>query len=183
MWPRGVGLTDALSDAMAVTRRRKGGHDRGKVLTDLAVMLADDGKSISDLCTLRDQPRLFGEVASTPTAWRTLEAVDGSVIDRINEARATARARAWAAGADPGFYVIDIDATLVGAHSEKEDAKPTYKRGFGFHPLMAYLDATGEALAGMLRPGNAGSNTAADHVTVLSMTRCSSCRSTRPRPR
>ena len=163
----GVGLTDALSDAMAVTRRRKGGHDRGKVLTDLAVMLADDGKSISDLCTLRDQPRLFGEVASTPTAWRTLEAVDGSVIDRINEARATARARAWAAGADPGFYVIDIDATRVGVHSEKEDAKPTYKRGFGFHPLMAYLDATGEALAGMLRPGNAGSNTAADHVTVL----------------
>lgn len=98
----GVGLTDALSDAMAVTRRRKGGHDRGKVLTDLAVMLADDGKSISDLCTLRDQPRLFGEVASTPTAWRTLEAVDGSVIDRINEARATARARAWAAARTRG---------------------------------------------------------------------------------
>ena len=76
-------------------------------------------------------------------------------------------ARAWAAGADPGFYVIDLDATLIGAHSEKEQAAPTYKRGFGFHPLLAYLDATGEALAGLLRPGNAGSGTAADHVTVL----------------
>jgi hypothetical protein len=82
-------------------------------------------------------------------------------------ARAEACARAWAAGVDPGFYVIDIDATLVGAHSEKEHAAPTYKRGFGLHPLLAYLDATGEALAGVLRPGNAGSGTATDHVAVL----------------
>jgi len=162
-----VGLTDGLSDAMSVTRQRRGGHDRGKVVCDLAVMLADDGKRISDLATLRDQPRLFGEVASDPTAWRALEAADETVLDRINQARANARATAWAAGVDPGFYVIDIDATLVGAHSEKEHAAPTYKRGFGFHPLMAYLDGTGEALAGMLRPGNAGSNTAADHVRVL----------------
>jgi hypothetical protein len=80
----GVGLTDALSDAMAVTRRRKGGHDRGKVLTDLAVMLADDGKSISDLCSLRDQPRLFGEVASTPTAWRDLGG-RGRIGDRSDQ--------------------------------------------------------------------------------------------------
>jgi Transposase DDE domain group 1 len=67
----------------------------------------------------------------------------------------------------PGFYVIDIDATLIDAHSEKERAAPTYKRGFGFHPLLAYLDATGEALAGLLRPGYAGSGTAEDHITVL----------------
>ncbi len=85
-----------------------------------------------------------------------LGGVDGSVIDRINEA-APSTSEGMGCG-DPGFYVIDIDATLVGAHSEKEDAKPTYKRGFGFHPLMAYLDATGEALAGMWS-GNAGSNT------------------------
>src|SRR5207245_11232504 len=78
-------------------------------------------------------------------------------------------ARAWAAGADPGFYVTDFDATLVTAHSEKQGAAPTYKRGFGFHPLMAYLDATGEALAAKLRAGNAGSNTAADHVEVLDL--------------
>ena len=139
-----LGLTGALSEAMSVTRQRRGGHDRGKVLCDLAVMLADDGKTISDLQTLRDQPRLFGEVASTPTAWRTLESIDESVIDRLNTARAQARAAAWASGADPGFYRIDIDATLVGSHSEKEHARPTYKRGFGFHPLMAYLDGTGE---------------------------------------
>ena len=73
----------------------------------------------------------------------------------------------WAAGADPGFYVIDFDGTLITAHSEKQGAAPTYKRGFGFHPLLAYLDATGEALAGVLRPGNAGSGTATDHVIVL----------------
>jgi hypothetical protein len=68
---------------------------------------------------------------------------------------------------DPGFYVIDIDGTLVDAHSEKEKAAPTYKRGFGFYPLVAYLDATGEGLAGLLRAGNAGSGTAEDHVVVL----------------
>lgn len=162
-----LGLTDALSVAMAPTKQRRRGHDRGEVLVDLAVMVADGGEAISDLASLRDQPALFGEVASNPTAWRTLEAVDEDALERIRAGRAQARAAAWAAGADPGFYVIDIDATLIGSHSEKERAAPTYKRGFGFHPLLAYLDATGEALAAMLRPGNAGSGTAVDHVSVL----------------
>jgi hypothetical protein len=162
-----VGLTSALSMAMAPTKQRRRGHDRGEVLVDVAVMLADGGDTISDVAVLRDQPGLFGEVASHPTVWRTLEAVDVTTLERIKAARARARAAAWAAGADPGFYVIDIDATLVGAHSEKEHAAPTYKRGFGFHPLLAYLDATGEALAGVLRPGNAGSGTATDHIAVL----------------
>lgn len=162
-----LGLTSALSVAMAPTKQRRRGHDRGEVLVDVAVMLADGGETISDVAVLRDQPDLFGEVASHPTVWRTLEAVDDAALGRIKTARAQARARAWAAGADPGFYVIDIDATLVGSHSDKEHAAPTYKRGFGFHPLLAYLDATGEALAGVLRPGNAGSGTAADHVSVL----------------
>ena len=152
---------------MAPTKQRRRGHDRGGVLVDVAVMLADGGDTISDVAVLRDQPDLFGEVASHPTVWRTLEAVDEAALERIKTARAEPRAKAWAAGADPGFYVIDIDATLVGSHSEKEHAAPTYKRGFGFHPLLAYLDATGEALAGVLRPGNAGSGTAADHVAVL----------------
>jgi hypothetical protein len=116
---------------------------------------------------LRHQPALFGPVASHATAWRALEAVDAAALERIAAARAQARSAVWAAGADPGFYVIDIDATLVTSHSEKEQAAPTYKRGFGFHPLMAYLDATGEALAGLLRAGNAGSGTAVDHITVL----------------
>jgi hypothetical protein len=162
-----VGLTEALCDAMAATKKRRRGHDRGQVLVDLAVMIADDGEAISDLATLRDQPELFGEVASTPTAWRTLEAVDAPAQERIAAARARARAALWAAGADPGFYVLDFDGSLIGSHSEKEGAAATYKRGFGFHPLFCFLDATGEALAAILRPGNAGSNTTADHVRLL----------------
>ena len=162
-----VGLTGALSAAMAPTKQRRRGHDRGEVLTDLIVAIADGAETISDLATLRDQPELFGPVASHPTVWRTLAAVDEVVLERIKTARAQARAKAWAAGADPGFYVIDIDATLVGAHSDKEQAAPTWKRGFGFHPLLAYLDATCEALAGVLRAGNAGSGTATDHIDVL----------------
>jgi hypothetical protein len=162
-----LGLTDGLSAGMAPTKQRRRGHDRGRVLVDLAVMLAGGGETISDLATLRDQPGLFGEVASLATAWRTLDAIDDTALARIAAARAAARRRAWAAGADPGFYVIDIDATLVTAHSEKQGAAPTYKRGFGFHPLVAFLDATGEALAAKLRPGNAGSGTAIDHGEVL----------------
>jgi Transposase DDE domain group 1 len=164
-----LGLTVGLSAAMLPTKQRRRGHDRGQVLVDLAVMLADGGEAISDLAVLRDQPKLFGEVASAATAWRTLEAIDEDVLARIATARAAARAAAWATGADPKFYVIDFDGTLVNSHSEKEHAAPTYKRGFGFHPLMAYLDATGEALAAKLRPGNAGSNTTADHVEVLDL--------------
>ena len=164
-----TGLTVGLSGAMASTKQRRRGHDRGEVLVDLAVMVADGGEAISDLAVLRNQPDLFGQVASTPTAWRTLEAVDETALERIADARAAARKKVWAAGADPGFYVIDFDGTLITAHSEKEGAAPTYKRGFGHHPLLAFLDATGEALAGILRPGNAASNTTADHVELLGM--------------
>lgn len=162
-----TGLTGGLSVAMAPTKSRRRGWDRGDVLVDMAVCLADGGKSFSDLAVLADQPELFGPVASVPTAWRTLEAVDAAAAQRIAAARADARAAVWAAGADPGFYVIDLDGTLIGSHSEKEGAAPNYKKGFGFHPIVAYLDGTGEALAGLLRPGNAGSWTAADHITVL----------------
>jgi hypothetical protein len=162
-----VGLTEVLSDAMAATKKRRRGHDRGEVLVDLAVALADGATSITDIRILADQPSLFGEVASAPTVWRTLEAIDEKTLVRIASARAAARRRAWAEGMDPGFYVIDIDGTLVDSHSEKEEAAPTYKHGFGFYPLMAYLDATGESLAGLLRAGNAGSSTATDHVKVL----------------
>ena len=161
-----LGLEAGLSVAIAPTKQRRG-HDRGGVLVDVAVMIADGGLRISDLAVLADQPALFGDVASVPTAWRALAAVDDQALARIAVARAAARANAWAAGMDPGFYVIDIDATLIGAHSEKEHAAPTYKRGYGFHPLLAYLDATREPLAGMLRPGNPGSGTAEDHITVL----------------
>jgi len=163
----GLDLTAGLSEAMAPTKKRRRGHDRGQVLVDLAVAIADGATTISDLRVLANQPSLFGEVASTATAWRTLEAVDAAALDRIAEARRDARRCAWEAGVDPGFYVIDIDGTLVNAHSDKQGAAPTYKHGFGFYPVVAYLDATGEALAGLLRPGNAGSGTAADHIDVL----------------
>ena len=123
-----VGLTGALSVAMAPTKQRRRGHDRGEVLVDLAVAIADGAETISDLAVLRDQPELFGMVASHPTTWRTLEAVDDAALERIKTARAAARAQAWAAGADPGFYVIDIDATLLRAHSDKQGAAPTWKR-------------------------------------------------------
>jgi hypothetical protein len=143
-------------------------------------MLADGGVTISDVAVLRDQPDLFGEVASHATVWRTLEAVDDATLERIKTARAEARRRAWAAGADPGFYVIDLDAILVGAHSDKEQAAPAYKRGFGFHPLLAYLDATGEALAGLY--GRATPDRAPPPITsVSSTTRSPNCPSTRRR--
>jgi hypothetical protein len=163
----GLGLGQGLSEAMAPTKKRRRGHDRGQVLVDLAVAIADGATTISDLRVLADQPHLFGEVASVPTTWRTLEAVDGAALERIASARAQARANAWAAGLDPGFYVIDLDATLVGAHSEKEGAAPNYKHGFGFSPLLAFLDATGEPLAARLRPGNAAPGNPDDHVLVL----------------
>ena len=113
---------------MAATKQRRRGHDRGEVLVDLAVMIADGGATISDLAVLRNQPALFGSVASTPTAWRTLEAIDAATLKLIARARAAARRRVWAAGGDPGFYVINIDATPLGSHSEKEHAAPTYTR-------------------------------------------------------
>ena len=72
-----------------------------------------------------------------------------------------------AAGKTIGEVVIDLDATLVTAHSEKDDAKGNVKGSFGHHPLGAWPDNTNEALAMLLRPRNAGSNTATDHLTVL----------------
>jgi hypothetical protein len=162
-----LGLSGGLSAAMAPTKQRRRGHDRGRVLVDLAVSIADGGEAISDLAVLRDQPDLFGEVASTPTAWRTLEAIDDDALERIAKARAAARKRAWAAGGDPGFHVLDFDGTLIASHTDKQGAASTYKRGFGFHPLLVFHDATNEALAGILRPGNAGSNTAEDHKRLL----------------
>ena len=162
-----VGLTAGLSAAMAHSRRRRSAHDPGVVLTHLAVMLADGGDCLADIAALRQQPELFGPVGSDPTVWRVLDSIHCDGLRNIAAARAAARAEAWAAGAAPDEIVIDIDGTLLDAHSDKQDATPTYKRGFGFYPILAYLDATGEALAGLLRPGRAGSNNAADHLAVL----------------
>lgn len=160
-----LGLTAGLSAAMASTRQRRSAHDPGRVLRDLAVMLADGGDCLADLGAIRDQPDLFGAVASDATAWRVIDTIDQERLGAIRAARAQARERAWAAGARPAEIVLDIDSTLVSSHSDKEHAAPTYKRGFGFHPILCA--AGGEILAGQLRPGNAGANTAADHIGVL----------------
>lgn len=163
-----LGLTADLAKAMAPTRQRRSAHDPGEVLRDLAVVLADGGDRLAHLGALRDQPDLFGGVASGPTAWRVLASVDADRLAALESARAHARARAWRLGAAPkGELVLDFDATLLTAHSEKELASGNYKHGFGFHPLLCYLDNTDEALAGLLRPGNAAAHTPADHITVL----------------
>jgi Transposase DDE domain group 1 len=164
-----LGLTAELSRALAALRERRGRHDPGRVIRDLAVMLADGGDCLSDLRAVRDQEPLFGPVASDTTAFRLIDRIAGDpgALAALRAARAQARARAWELGARPPRMVIDIDATLIGAHTEKEGAAVNFKGGFGFHPLLAYLDGSREALAGMLRPGNAPSHSAADQIAVL----------------
>jgi hypothetical protein len=177
-----IGLTAGLSRALASDRLLV--HDRGRVLADLACASADGAEVISDFRVIGDQEELFGLVASVPTAWRTLDEIARGgqrALGRITAAVNTARRRAWAQiglrhGALPGVRIADrmlagmtcirLDASVVTCHSDKEGAAPNFK-GFGLHPLLAYCDNTGEPLAGMLRPGSAGSNTAADHLAVL----------------
>ncbi len=157
-------------------------HDRGRVLTDVAVMLADGGEAIADIDVLRHQGGVLGPVASPPTVWRALDEVTSGRSKKIQTARARVRAHVWTqiaerhgsipasrvAGTGLGdTVVLDVDATIVVAHSEKELASPTFKRTFGFHPLGVWCDNTQEFLAAMLRTGRAGSNTAADHIAVI----------------
>lgn len=160
-----LGLTSGLSRVMADTRERRRVHDPGVVLRDLAVMLADGGDCLADLGGLRDQAGVFGHVASDATGWRVIDSLDGRHLEAVRVARRAARSRAWDAGARPDEVVLDIDSTLITAHSDKDGAAPTYKRGYGFHPILCCLG--GETLAGILRPGNAGANTAHDHIGVL----------------
>lgn len=178
-----VGLDRALSQALAPWRPATAVHDPAKVALDLAVTLAVGGDCLADIAVLRAEPGLYGRVASDPTVSRVIDrlaATPDAALRAIAAARATARARAWSLagihapdhGIDAGTpLIIDIDATLLTAHSDKEGAAPTFKRGYGHHPLWAFVDhgpdGTGEPLAVLLRPGNAGSNTAADHITVL----------------
>lgn len=162
-----LGLTGGLSDALAGTRERSSGHDPGRVFCDLAVMLADGGRCVSDLAALAGQASLFGEVASVSTARRVMLSIGDGELDRIRRARASARERAWTAGAAPDQVILDFDATPVDSHSEKERAAGHYKGGYGFNPLLATCGR--EVLAGILRPGNSGANNAADHLTVLDL--------------
>jgi len=166
-----LGLTGALSRPLGSVKQRRRGHDPGRVIRDLAVMLADGGECVSDLGAVRDQPALFGAVASDSTAFRVVDRIasEPALLAAVRAAHARARERFWALHGAPARLTIDVDATLITAHSEKEGAAGTYKGGYGFHPLAAYADETREALGALLRPGNAGANTAADHVAVLDL--------------
>ena len=166
-----VGLTAALSGGLAGLKARRRGHDPGRVVRDLAVMLVDGGECVSDLGAVREQGALFGAVASDSTAFRVIDRIASTpgMVDAVRGAHAHARARFWELGGAPVRLTLDIDATLITAHSEKEKAAGNYKGGYGFHPLHVYLDDTRESLGGLLRAGNAGSNTAADHVAVLDL--------------
>lgn len=173
-----TGLTAELSKAM-IRRNFVPVHDRGRVLADVAVMLADGGEAIADIDVLRHQAGVLGSVASPPTVWRALDEVTPGRLKKITKARARVRRHVWSqlsggvpsskvAGSDLGeVVVLDVDATIVIAHSEKENAAATFKRTFGYHPLGVWCDNTTEFLAAKLRAGNAGSNTAADHIEVL----------------
>ena len=161
-----TGLTRAMSVAMADCGISWNTHDPGVVLTHLAVAIADGGDCLNDFEVLRSQSELFGDVASISTAWRAVKATASFELRQIQKAVAGAREIVWAA-APPGDITIDFDATLVTAFSDKQDARPTYKKGFGFHPLGAWCDTTGEPLGAILRPGNAGSNDADDHLELL----------------
>ena len=163
-----TGLTRALSRELSGLQLRAGSHDRGRVIRDLAVMLADGGDCLADIGALGDQAVLFGQVASTSTAFRVIDQIasDPGGLECLRAAHAGARARVWQLTGAPERLTIDLDATLLGSHSDKEGAAGNFKGGFGFHPMLAYADQTGEALAGELRPGNAGANSAADQIAV-----------------
>jgi hypothetical protein len=174
-----TGLTGGLSAALS---RPEVIHDRGAVLRDVAVSIAGGAQSLAGTAVLRDQARLFGAVASVPTMWRSLGEIDDAALALTVLARNKARERVWGLiaarhGAIPASrtcygdlgerVVIRIDASLITAHSDKQQAAGNFKGGYGFHPLLAWCDNTGELLAVIARPGNAGSNTAADHIAII----------------
>ena len=180
---RAAGLDRALSAALEPWRKPTAVHDPAKVLLDVAFSLALGGDCLADIAMLRAAPEVFGPVASDPTVSRLISSLAGDAdqaVAAIDAARAAARRQVWrragSAAPDQGVdhrrpLIVDADATLVTAHSDKESAAPTFKRGYGHHPLTAFVDhgqaGTGEPVAMLLRPGNAGSNTAADHVAVV----------------
>lgn len=177
-----TGLAGHLRAGLAPWRKPQAIHDPSKVLLDLALTVALGGEHLSDVAVLRAEPGVYGLVASDPTISRTIDtlAVDvDDVLAAVDAARAAARSTAWGlAGPDAPDHdsdarrpvTVDLDATLVAAHSDKESAARTWKKGYGFHPLCAFADhgtgGTGEPLVIRLRAGNAGSNTTADHITV-----------------
>ncbi|MET8728264.1 IS1380 family transposase, partial [Streptomyces parvus] len=178
---RKAGLDQAISTALAPWRRPRAVHDPGRILLDVALAVALGGDCLPDVGMLRAEPAVFGPVASDPTVSRlidTLAANGLKALSAVRTARAEARERVWnvAKTAAPdvgGQVIVDLDGVLVLAHSKKQDATATWKKTLGHHPLMGFVDhgsgGNGEPVAGLLRPGNAGSNTAADHITTAQL--------------
>ena len=160
--------TTAISAALAPWRKPRAVHDPGKILLDVALAVALGGDCLADVGVLRAEPAVFGPVASDPTVSRlvdTLAASGPRALTAIRSARAEVRERVWKlARTHPrtptGQVIVDIDGVLVLAHSEKQDATATWKKTFGHHPLVAFVDhgsgGSGEPVAALLRPGNAG---------------------------
>lgn len=156
-----LGLGESLS-ARIPAGARLPLHDRGTVLVQTMLMLAGGGEACSDIERLRSQPTLFGAVASDSTLYRTVRSIDAETLTGLWEATADARGEMWrrsSATTGKAPVILDLDASLVDIHSEnKEGTAANYKHGFGFSPMFCFADATGEALAGLLRPGNATAN-------------------------
>ncbi len=173
---RKTGLDQVISAAMAPWRKPQAVHDPGKILLDVALAVALGGDCLADVAVLRAEPAVFGPVASDPTVSRlidTLAASGEKALQAIRSARSEVRDRVWSLAGENapdtgGQVIIDLDGVLVIAHSDKEDAAATWKKTYGHHPLTAFVDhgpgGTGEPVAALLSPGNAGSNTAADHI-------------------
>lgn len=178
---RKSGLDSAISAALAPWRKQRTVHDPGKILLDVALAVALGGDCLADVEVLRAEPGVFGPVASDPTVSRLVDtlALGGKrVLTAIRRARAQVREHVWAAAGDAapdrdGQVIVDLDGVLVIAHSDKQHAAATWKRTFGHHPIMGFVDhgavGAGEPVAGLLRAGNAGSNTAADHITATQL--------------
>ncbi|MGQ5640799.1 MULTISPECIES: IS1380 family transposase [unclassified Streptomyces] len=173
---RKSGLDTAISAALEPWRKPRAVHDPGKILLDVALAVALGGDCLADVGMLRAEPAVFGPVASDPTVSRLISKLASGghrVLAALRTARAEVREKVWRLAGDTapdvgGQVIVDIDGVLVLAHSEKQDAAATWKKTFGHHPLMGFVDhgrgGSGEPVVGLLRPGNAGSNTAADHI-------------------
>jgi hypothetical protein len=177
-----TGLTGALGKVLP-RGSGSGWRERGQVVVMLAVAIVLGATSLLDAeALLTHQAGLFGTPASDSTMHRALAAMDEKVLAKVAKARAKVRRYVWSQaalrpGGFPwlsvagkvltGWIVIDIDATIITSASKKQGAAATFKKTFGFHPLAAWCANTQECLAMLLREGNAGSNTVADHLTVL----------------
>jgi hypothetical protein len=180
---RVAGLHSTLARALRPWRSDRTVHGPGKVLVDVATAVALGGDCLADVAVVRAQPQVFGPVASDPTVSRLIAALAADIdvsLPAIRAAHAQARAAVWArrrplagrAGRrDGGQVIVDIDATLVAAHSDKQGAEATFKKTFGFAPMCAFVDhgehGTGEALTLDLRPGKASPHDSAAHIRAL----------------